>query len=148
MSPVPHPATETWLSVIRAYNHCALALTRAVAPLGLTLLQHEILMNLLHEPDLTQQDLARRCFSAKSGISQQVSALERDGLVQRRPHARDRRALSLSLTQAGTALAAQALERQNGVVAAMASALDPAGLAALAAQMEAMSRALQGVDPS
>ena len=65
----PPLATDAWLSVVRAYNHCAAALTARAAARGFTLLQHEILINMLRHPDSTQQDLANRCFSAKSGIA-------------------------------------------------------------------------------
>ena len=50
--------TEAWLSVVQTYNQCSAALTRRLAPLGLSILQHEMLMNLLRTPGISQQRLA------------------------------------------------------------------------------------------
>lgn len=116
------PATGTWIAVVRLYNECTATLTHLLAPLGVSLLQHEILMNLFRTPGLTQQQLAERCFSAKSGISMLVARFEKEGIVQRTPAPKDQRALSLSLTDAGKSLAVQVVHVQNNVVTEMAKA--------------------------
>lgn len=122
------PPTATWIAVVRTYNECTATLTHLLAPLGVSLLQHEILMNLFRSPALTQQQLAERCFSAKSGISMLVARFVKEGLIERNPAPKDQRAWSLSLTKKGQALAEQLVHVQNDVVAEMARAYSPGDL--------------------
>lgn len=119
------PQTATWIAVVRTYNECTATLTHLLAPMGISLLQHEILMNLFRSPGLTQQLLAERCFSAKSGISMLVARFVQEGFIERNPAPKDQRAWSLSLTEKGQALAEQLLRLQNDVVAEMAKAYSP-----------------------
>ena len=122
------PCTETWIAVVRTYNECTATLTHLLTPLGFSLLQHEILMNLFRSPGLTQQQLAERCFSAKSGISMLVASFVKEGLIERTPALKDQRAWSLSLTEKGHAAAEQLVRVQNDVVAEMAKAYSPSDL--------------------
>lgn len=119
------PCTATWIAVVRTYNECTATLTNLLAPLGFSLLQHEILLNLFRSPGLTQQQLAERCFSAKSGISMLVARFVKEGHIERTPTPKDQRAWSLSLTQKGQAAAEQLVRVQNDVVAEMAKAYSP-----------------------
>ena len=86
-------ATEAWLAVVQAYNECSATLLHHISPLGLSLLEHEVLMNLLRVDGMTQRQLSQRCYSAKSGISMLISRFERDGLIKRSPSPNDRRAM-------------------------------------------------------
>lgn len=138
-------ATEAWLSVVQTYNQCSAALTRRLAPLGLSVLQHEMLMNLLRTPGMSQQQLAERCFSAKSGISMQVAAFEKDGVIERRVDPKDARARLLDLTPKGAALAGRALGVQTEIVDAMTSGYDPEELADLKRRMDEISAILKGM---
>jgi len=113
-------ATETWLAVVRSYNQCTMTLAQRLDPLGITLLQHEILMNLLRTPGLTQQHLSERCFSAKSGVSMLVARFMKDGMIERKRAPKDHRAWNLFLTSQGLELAWQAEIRQRDVVMEMA----------------------------
>lgn len=116
------PQTATWIAVVRTYNECTATLTHLLAPLGVSLLQHEILMNLFRSPGLTQQQLAEKCFSAKSGISMLVARFVEDDLIERTSAPKDQRAWSLSLTEKGRVVAEQLVRVQNDVVAEMAKA--------------------------
>ena len=138
-------ATEAWLSVVQTYNQCSAALTRALAPLGLSVLQHEMLMNLKRTPGMSQQQLAERCFSAKSGISMQVAAFEKDGVIERRVDPNDARARLLDLTSKGADLAGRALAVQTGIVDAMTSGYDRDELADLKRRMDEISAILKGM---
>ncbi len=138
-------ATEAWLSVVQSYNQCSAALTRRLAPLGLSILQHEMLMNLLRTPGISQQRLAERCFSAKSGISMQVAAFEKDGVIERRVDPNDARARLLDLTPKGRGLAAKALDVQTGIVAAMTDGYDRDELADLKRRMDEITAILKGM---
>lgn len=138
-------ANEAWLSVVQTYNQCSAALTRALAPLGLSVLQHEMLMNLLRTPGMSQQQLAERCFSAKSGISMQVAAFEKDGVIVRKVDPKDARARLLDLTPKGADLASQALGVQTGIVEAMTSGYDRDELADLKRRMDEIAAILKGM---
>ena len=136
-------ATDTWIAVVRAYNECTATLSQNLEPFGVTLLQHEILMNLAREPGLTQQHLSDRCFSAKSGISMIVARFVKDGLVERKRAPKDHRAWSLSLTASGDALAAKTKAVQDDVVREMAKALTPNELALVGDRMDQASALLR-----
>ncbi len=138
-------ATEAWLSVVQSYNQCSAAMTRRLAPLGLSILQHEMLMNLLRSPGLSQQRLAEKCFSAKSGISMQVAAFEKDGVIDRRVDPNDARARLLHLTGAGEALAKQALAVQTEIVEAMTNGYDQNELVDLKRRMDAITDVLKAM---
>ena len=138
-------ATEAWLSVVQSYNQCSAAMTVRLAPLGLSILQHEMLMNLLRTPGISQQRLAERCFSAKSGISMQVAAFEKDGVLVRRVDPNDARARLLDLTESGRALAKKALAVQTEIVEAMTSGYDRDELADLKRKMDAITAVLKAM---
>ena len=138
-------ATEAWLSVVQTYNQCSAALTRGLVPLGLSVLQHEILMNLLRTPGMSQQQLAERCFSAKSGISMQVAAFERDGVIERKVDPKDARARLLDLTSRGAELAEQALAVQTGIVDTMTRGYDRHELADIKRRMDEIAAILKSM---
>jgi DNA-binding MarR family transcriptional regulator len=60
-----------------------------------------LLMRLLEHDGLTQVALARLQRVEAPTLCRMVDRLERDGLVERRPHPEDRRATCLYLTQTG-----------------------------------------------
>ena len=138
-------ATGAWLAVVQAYNECAATLSRRLAPLGLSLLEHEVLMNLLRSSGLTQRQLSQRCFSAKSGISMLVSRFVAEGLISRSRSVTDQRAWSLSLTPKGKDIAEKALGVQAEVVAAMAEAFSDAELALVRSRMETAAACLKAL---
>jgi DNA-binding MarR family transcriptional regulator len=112
--------TQTWLGVVQAYNLCVGVLNARLEVLGLSLGAHEVLMILLQSPGRKQQDVARSCYAAKSGVSVIISKLEVEGLVRREADPIDARIRRVFLTAAGTRLARKALAIQNAVVDAMA----------------------------
>lgn len=112
-------AVQSWLSVVRAYNLCTSVLSERLEALELTLAEHEVLVNLLRLPGLTQQQLAERCFVAKSGISMLITRMEGAAWVVRTPSQTDARARLLNLTNTGLALAKRAHAIQVEVVRAM-----------------------------
>lgn len=138
----PH-GTQAWLAVARAYNLCDALMSRRLAALDLRVAEHELLSHLAHEPGLTQQALAARCFVAKSGVSMLLTQMEAHGLVRREADAADARVRRLRLTARGAALAAKALQLQAEVVALMVEGAPEAELATVAAVMERVSQRLQ-----
>jgi DNA-binding MarR family transcriptional regulator len=138
-------ASRAWLSVVRTYNLCCAAISKQIAPLGIGLLEHEILINLMLSPGLTQQDLAARCFTAKSGVSKIVATFEDSGLLTRAADDDDARAKRLTLTASGHALARKAYRAQLNVVGAMAGVYTDEGLRTLDDQMRQTAEVLQTI---
>ena len=137
--------TLAWLAVVRAYNLCDAVMTARLAELGLRVGEHEVLANLATAPGMTQQELAARCFVAKSGVSVLLAQMEGLGLVRREADASDGRVKRLFLSATGRALAAKTLQVQGAVVAAMAAGATQAELATVAAAMERASVQLEGL---
>ncbi len=117
---------RAWLSVVRAYNLCAAALSSRLAVLGLHLSEHEVLINLAHTPHMTQQELAARCFVAKSGISMLLKRMEAQGLVVREQDSTDARIKRLALSPAGIKLTAKVQAIQTEVLTAMSQGVSKA----------------------
>ena len=140
----PH-GTQAWLAVVRAYNLCDAAMSARLAELGLRVGEHEVLANLATAPGITQQQLAARCFVAKSGVSMLLAQMEAQGLVLREADANDARVKRLALTRDGQALAARSLKVQSEVVAAMVEGATEAELAAVAQIMQRVSQRLEAL---
>ena len=140
----PH-GTQAWLAVVRAYNLCDAVMSARLAALGLRVAEHEVLANLATEPGMTQQDLAARCFVAKSGVSMLLTQMEGKRWVERDADANDARVKRLFLTAAGRALAAKTLKIQFEVVGAMADGATDAELATVAEVMQRVSARLEAL---
>jgi DNA-binding MarR family transcriptional regulator len=73
----------------------------ALAAHGLSVAQFATLMKLDEQPGITVADLARAMSSARQSANQLLAGMERSGLIERRPHPRDRRAQQTFITDAG-----------------------------------------------
>lgn len=121
----------------------AQALADAVAPLGLAPAQFMTLLELWREDGLTQADLVARLDVEQATMAGTLSRMQRDGLVERRPHPTDRRAQCVHLTDRARALEAPATAAARGVnMRALAGFPEAERDAALAAMTE-MIRALR-----
>jgi DNA-binding MarR family transcriptional regulator len=138
-------AVQSWMTVVRAYNLCDAVLNQRLAALDLRLPEHEVLANLLRQPGITQQQLAQRCFVAKSGISMLVGRMEDSGLLRREADAVDARLKRLFLTTQGQQLADQAQAIQNTVVLTMVGQISDAELTSVSRAMQNASTALQAM---
>jgi DNA-binding MarR family transcriptional regulator len=136
---------QAWLSVVRAYNLCDAAMTQRLAAIGLKLAEHEVLAHLLRTPALTQQQLAQRCFVAKSGISMLLGRMEHDGWVRRTVDDSDARIKRLALTASGKALAVKSRAIQQAVLGAMVGPASQDELQTVARAMLRASAALEGL---
>jgi DNA-binding MarR family transcriptional regulator len=138
-------SVRSWLSVVRAYNLCEAVMARRLGELGVRTQEHEILANLRREPGITQQQLAARCFSAKSHISALLTALEERGWVRREADPADARAKRLFLAPAGERIAAGTAVVQADVMAAMAASVSAAQMAQVSEVMQRVSERLQAM---
>jgi len=83
-----------------------------------------LLLWLAEERALTQVELARRQRVEGPSVCRMVDRLERDGLVERRPHPLDRRATEVHLTPAGADVAERGRAAVDALVSEVFAPLD------------------------
>ncbi|MFC4033528.1 MarR family winged helix-turn-helix transcriptional regulator [Streptomyces polygonati] len=113
---------------------------------GLPMAYYEILVRLSEAPDrcLRMSELAEASLSSRSRLSHAVSALEKNGWVERRPADADRRGWICRLTEAGfAALAAAAPGHVTTVREKLFDVLTPAQLDSLREIGHAISAGLR-----
>jgi DNA-binding MarR family transcriptional regulator len=95
--------TEGCLSFLvrHAWLSMRTVVAQALAEHGLSVAQFATLMKLDEEPGMTVADVARTMSSARQSANQLLAGMERSGLIERRPHPRDRRAQQNFITDAG-----------------------------------------------
>lgn len=84
-------------------------LVRQIAPIGLASAQFMTLLELWGGDGITQQDLRLRLDVEQATMANTLKRMERDGLITRRPHATDRRARLIFLTDKAQGLQEQAI---------------------------------------
>jgi DNA-binding MarR family transcriptional regulator len=90
-------------------------LQQRIRPLGLAPAQFMTLLALWDEDGLTQRELVQRLSVEQATMANTLARMERDGLISRRRHPRDRRAQLVFLTARGKAL------RESAMAAASAT---------------------------
>jgi DNA-binding MarR family transcriptional regulator len=135
---------DVWLAVGRTNLKVHRALSQSLSELELSLAQHEILLAIWQKSGITQQQLAENLLVVKSNVSALLKKLEARGLVHRDCDPSDTRNKCLNLTEAGRQLVQQSFERQNKIVAAMASVMTDEELQRTG---ETMSRVSKALDP-
>ena len=143
MKPEYHQSGRAWVAVVRAYNTCSSVMNKQIEPTGFNLLEHEVLINLLLNPGQSQQQLATRCFSAKSGISGIVNKLEKQGILKRLPDKKDARKKLLFLSDIGTEQATVNFRIQNEIIQTMASVYSAESILELETGMNSMTELLK-----
>jgi DNA-binding MarR family transcriptional regulator len=100
-------------------NWCAVrsrgAFAQGLDDLGLRPQQFAVLSVIDAEPGLTQQALVDATGIDPSSMVQMLDGLQEAGWAERRPHPSDRRKRAVHLTDAGTAILAQAREAATRV---------------------------------
>ncbi|MDA3643981.1 MarR family transcriptional regulator [Saccharopolyspora indica] len=95
---------DAWLGVWKAHTLVIREVERALRSAGAPSVPAcEVLSRLAAAPDgrLQMHELARRCFVSKSGISQLVTQLSKQGLVERQSDPDDLRTTYAALTDQG-----------------------------------------------
>lgn len=135
------------LSAGYVVNHMArlfaAALTERIKPLGLSTGQFPILLELWREEGLTQKQLVERLDLEQATIANTLTRMERDGLIQRKPHPQDGRAQCIHLTKKARALETPALEAAQAVNTIALASLPPVAQKAFIRTMGHMIEALQ-----
>ena len=111
---------------------------------GVTEQQWRVLRLLEKEDGLDASELAHRCCLLMPSLTRIIRTLEADRLISRRPHAKDQRRLSLSITPKGRRLIETVAPDSENIYAALHGDAGSVDLADLIAQLEVLSRALNG----
>ena len=100
--------SATWLASQLARGFTRALQTRA-AKLGFSPGQFPILIELWEEEGLTQRQLLDRVDVEQATIANTLARMERDGLIERRVHPRDKRAQQIFLTDKARGMREEAL---------------------------------------
>jgi DNA-binding MarR family transcriptional regulator len=119
------------------------AMERALRPHGLTPPQYGVLSVLAREPGASGADLARACNTTPQAMNGVLATLERESLIERRPHPTHGRILQVTLTSEGQ----RRLEAANPSVRALERAterdLTPDEIATVKAWLVATAQRLE-----
>jgi DNA-binding MarR family transcriptional regulator len=86
------------------------SLQQRAAGLGFSPGQFPILIELWAENGLTQKQLLERVDIEQATMANTLGRMERDGLIERKPHPSDKRAQLVFLTEKGSAMQTEAVE--------------------------------------
>ncbi|MFD1744558.1 MarR family winged helix-turn-helix transcriptional regulator [Rhizobium helianthi] len=89
------------------------ALQKRAASLGFSPGQFPVLQSLWQEDGVTQRQLLHRLDIEQATLANTLARMERDGLIARRPHPKDRRAQIIELTDHGRSLEPLATDAAN-----------------------------------
>jgi DNA-binding MarR family transcriptional regulator len=113
---------------------------------GLSLARLRVLFQLTERPAIRMGELSACVDVAPRTMTSTVEAMERDGLVQRRPDPHDRRATIVSVTDAGRRSFAEGRRQQAIAIADVFEALDLEQRLALKDALDELVRAADAVD--
>jgi DNA-binding MarR family transcriptional regulator len=105
---VDHPDQRASYQVIATSHELKAVIEEALAPLGISLAQWTVLLQLLIEPGRSSADIARSSVVSQQAISGLVARLERDELLTRAPHPEHGRIQQLTTTERGRQVALDA----------------------------------------
>jgi DNA-binding MarR family transcriptional regulator len=103
----PESATQLAMQFARSVTR---ALQSRAVRLGFSPGQFPVLLELWEEEGLTQRQLLDRVDVEQATMANTLSRMERDGLIERRVHPRDKRAQQIFLTERARAMREEALE--------------------------------------
>jgi len=106
------------------------AMRLALTERGLTANRAEVIYLLAREGTLVQRELAHALGCSPRHVTGLIDTLQRDGLVERRPHPSDRRAISVVLTEQGADTAHWMTSQRHDSAQAILGDLPAADLAA------------------
>ena len=92
----------------RAWSQISAVFSERMAPYGLKQVDFSVLSLLAHNPGATSRQLCATLDILPPNLVNLIAALDSRGLIERRPHPRDGRAVGLHLTPAGEKLTREA----------------------------------------
>jgi DNA-binding MarR family transcriptional regulator len=117
---------------------------KALAPLGMTLWQLEVLAFLLQAPrsGLQVTQLLPAALLSPAAMTNRLDRLQEAGWIDRIPDPEDRRATRIRLTRTGRAMTKKALQVRSDAAVAVLAALSPGQRAKLAPLLRGILRGL------
>jgi len=122
---------DTWLQMIRSYDHLQSQVAALLQSRGLTVPQFEVLSTLATADCTNQQELADRLQVTKGNLVGLIDRLTERGWVERVPCPDDRRVNKVRITEVGKELIHAVLPEQAGIVERMMAGLDETEIATL-----------------
>jgi DNA-binding MarR family transcriptional regulator len=132
----------------QAWNAFHGAMESALRNHGLTGAQYAVLSVLARDSGLSGADLARACNTSPQAMNGVLATLERNGLVDRRPHPTHGRVLQVDLTPEGRRRLEAATPSVRGLERAIERNLEPDQIAAIKAWLVASAARLEEMNPS
>ena len=120
------PQESLGYMVNRAARLMAQALARRIAPHGVVIGQWAVLLFLYEGDGRTQAELSRLVAIEPATMVRNIDRMVRDGLVERRPDARDRRAVRIVLTEKARVLRDPLVAASRAVNGDAMAAIGPA----------------------
>lgn len=122
-SPTPEATLFAFFNEVAILAQLSRALFEARLPPGFNLPQFAVLNHLIRVKDgQTPLALARAFQVPKTSMTHSLAVLDRNGLIEMRPNARDGRSKCVFITEAGRAFRAKAVASLGPDMAALASA--------------------------
>jgi DNA-binding MarR family transcriptional regulator len=115
--------TSVVVRLLAAHNALIVALRNGLGP-ALSLARFDLLATLDREDGQTLAALSRKLLVTAGNLTGLVDRAARDGIVERRPDAKDRRLTRVHLTPKGQKLATQAIRRHQRLAEELVGALD------------------------
>lgn len=113
---------------------------------GLSLARLRVLFQLTERPAIRMGELSACVDVAPRTMTSTIEAMERDGLVRRRPDPKDRRATIVSITDAGRRSFDEGRRQQAGAIADVFEALDRDQRLALEDVLDSLLQAAAAAD--
>ncbi|WP_327091152.1 MarR family transcriptional regulator [Nonomuraea sp. NBC_01738] len=108
---------------------------------GLSTSQYATLMMTAAHPGMSVADVAREVASTRQAANEMIGGLERDGLIERRPHPTDRRTHQIHLTDLGRTRLAEARVAVDRREAELEAAFTPEQRSAIRDWLDGVSAA-------
>ncbi|GAB4426324.1 MAG: MarR family transcriptional regulator [Chloroflexi bacterium OHK40] len=133
-------AVLAWLRLARVYQKIDGHSERRFRAAGLNTAQFDVLATVGGHSGITQQELAKTLLVTKGNISQLLTRMERQGLIERRQEGRRN---CLSLTEQGRALYAALVPQHEAYIAGLFAMLAPDEQAELLRLLRKLDRSLE-----
>lgn len=127
------------------WNATRVRLETRLRPLQMTWPQYGVLLALRSGDGLTQREIGECLEIDRTTVSVICDSLEKHGWAERQSDPVDRRANRVRITNAGTAVVAEAEPIVFGAYAAIADVLSPSEIRGIAPRLERVHKALKSV---
>lgn len=132
---------KTYTRMMRAAGSVTMKMHEHLAGPKLTLSQFGVLEALYHLGPLCQRDIGKKILKSSGNMTLVIDNLEKRDLVVREKDPKDRRFMTVSLTEEGRALIGGLFPRHAGVAEKVFSVLSPAELTQLGELLEKIGKA-------